>query len=228
MANCKICNKPSGFFPLCKSCFALRDEGKIEKCEECNTWHYNDKACNCEKKEIISLEAEKPLTQCLLCKNEANGFLFCKDCYHKYKNKEIILKISKCTNIELLEVYYEGKKYISDDGHIVKSLGELLIDNYLYKENIKHTYERGYYISADVEIKPDWYLPELDLFIEHWGINKNENYDKQKEFKLKNYKENNKTVVCTYEEDLQNLSTELERKLNYKFLKKNTINFLKE
>ena len=33
--TCAICGKSSGIYPLCVSCFKLRDAGEIEKCEKC-------------------------------------------------------------------------------------------------------------------------------------------------------------------------------------------------
>ena len=35
---CQICGAKSGFYPLCKNCFNLKDEGKITKCEDCGIW----------------------------------------------------------------------------------------------------------------------------------------------------------------------------------------------
>ncbi len=35
---CQICGAKSRYYPLCKNCFKLRDEGKIVKCEDCGIW----------------------------------------------------------------------------------------------------------------------------------------------------------------------------------------------
>ena len=40
---CQICGAKSGFYPLCKDCFKLKDEGKITKCEECGIWKKDTK-----------------------------------------------------------------------------------------------------------------------------------------------------------------------------------------
>lgn len=223
MANCKICGNQSGFFPLCKKCNDLKEEGKIIKCEECEDWHYKNKLCSCQNE-----NTDFDTSECIICNQESNGYLFCKNCFFKYKNKEILLKISNCKDIELLNIEYGGKRYNCDDGHIVRSLGELLIDNYLYQKDIKHTYEKELKISEEQKITPDWYLPNLNLYIEHWGISNSKKYNEQKNFKLKYYNENNKTIICTHEDDLHNLSSELEMKLNPKNFKENKVNFLKE
>ena len=41
--TCQICEAKSGFYPLCKECFKLKDEGKVTKCEECGIWKKDTK-----------------------------------------------------------------------------------------------------------------------------------------------------------------------------------------
>lgn len=120
--TCDVCGKPSGMYPLCKDCFKLKDEGKVIKCEKCGKWHLTEKPC-CEFKQKNN-NATTTITagKCLICNNssEANN-IFCKTCYHKYKNKIVLLQIKNCTDIELLDESYEGK-YICKDG-IYRTLG---------------------------------------------------------------------------------------------------------
>jgi RecJ-like exonuclease len=40
---CQICGEKSGFYPLCKKCNKLKEEGKITKCQECGIWKKGDK-----------------------------------------------------------------------------------------------------------------------------------------------------------------------------------------
>jgi DNA helicase IV len=61
-------------------------------------------------------------------------------------------------------------------GELVKSLGECLVANYLFKQGIEYQYEVDY--KHDVatimyrQYKPDFYLPELDIYIEYFGIDR--------------------------------------------------------
>ena len=41
--TCQICGAKSGFFPICKDCNKLKEEGKITKCEGCGLWKKGDK-----------------------------------------------------------------------------------------------------------------------------------------------------------------------------------------
>jgi len=55
----------------------------------------------------------------------------------------------------------------------VKSHGELLIGNFLYRNNISHSYESKY--KFDDNYRPDFYLEDTDVYIEYFGIDKNNN-----------------------------------------------------
>ena len=50
------------------------------------------------------------------------------------------------------------------DGHIVKSKGELIIDNHLHRLGIVHEYETTVKVHGN-KIKTDWYLPEYRVYI---------------------------------------------------------------
>ncbi len=59
-----------------------------------------------------------------------------------------------------------------DGKTFVKSQEELLILNYLIACGIKVDYEEKF-IGAGFDYKPDFYLPDADLWFEHFGIDKN-------------------------------------------------------
>ncbi len=54
------------------------------------------------------------------------------------------------------------------DGHIVRSKGELIIDNHLHHLGIEHEYENTTKIW-DKSIKYDWHLLKYEIYIEYWG-----------------------------------------------------------
>ena len=61
----------------------------------------------------------------------------------------------------------------------VKSLEEVSIANFLFLNGVRYEYERAYpFESADPEhrsYKLDFYLPDYDLYIEHFGIDRQGN-----------------------------------------------------
>ena len=71
------------------------------------------------------------------------------------------------------------------DGHMVRSLGEALIDNYLYSARLKHVYERKLPVVEDVY--SDFYLPDKRIYIEYWGWENDPKYDSRKKTKQQIY-----------------------------------------
>lgn len=210
--QCQICGKNSGMYPLCKEHLKAKEEGQIIKDESTGKWIWN-KPINKQKDQIE--------TNCLICGNKTNnGFLFCKTHYNEYKEKSILIKITNCTDVEFVTVidkYETGLLYVCKDGHRVRSKSEVAIDNYLYDHNIKHAYEKAYPINNNKEddLHPDFYLSELDLYIEHWGYSNKANYKEEKDYKTRIYNKNKTTVIGTTEEDIQDIETALTRKLKY-------------
>lgn len=247
---CDICGKPSGMFPLCREHNQMKEQGKVVKCEFCGKWHYRNKPCDCirnsvpdnlfdeGKKETADIKSnsvvinEQNKSRCIACGRSTDGLLFCTSCYHKFKHKTLLFRVTNCSNVELLDEDYEGR-YTCKDGHIVKSKSEREIDNYLYEHGIMHAYERelSYGPSANEVLHPDFYLPDYlgqgkHVYIEHWGYNENNiQYTKTKKFKLPIYEKLGITLVCTDEKsDMGKIDTVLDRKLNKSFIKVGEIN----
>lgn len=64
-------------------------------------------------------------------------------------------------------------------GEAVKSLGECLVANYLFKLGIEYQYEAPYEHNTASPLyrqyQPDFYLPECGVYIEYYGIDRNGN-----------------------------------------------------
>ena len=52
----------------------------------------------------------------------------------------------------------------------VQSQGERRIGDWLARNGIAYSYDERYMIARDTRIRPDFYLPEFDLYIEYWGM----------------------------------------------------------
>ena len=92
----------------------------------------------------------------------------------------------KSLDLETLKSKYDKEKYIDtikDErkeelktlrDERVKSLEEIKIANFLFTQGVEYEYERDYpFESADPQRKnyqPDFYLPEYDIYLEHFGI----------------------------------------------------------
>ena len=95
----------------------------------------------------------------------------------------------------------------------VKSAEELAIANFLFLNGIRYEYEANYAFSTSTEFKrqykPDFYLPDYNIYIEHFGINKQgktpwlSEFEEQEylsgiEWKRELHKKNNTTLYETY------------------------------
>ncbi len=99
-------------------------------------------------------------------------------------------------------------------GELVKSHQELRIANFLFCNRIEYRYEENYPIktvtSQRRQYKPDFFLPEYDIYIEHFGVGINnelpehyspsekEEYLRGMAWKKKIHLENNTTLVETF------------------------------
>lgn len=182
---CEICDKKSGFYPLCRDCFSLRDEGKITKCNQCGLWK-ND---------------SKPLCyECWLTNKKTE------------EKKSVNYQI---TETEKEEETFRNKfkaTFRTEDGHFVRSKAEQIIDNWLYHKSIVHAYERK--VPIQEELYCDFFIPICNpkVWIEFWGLEE-EKYLKRKELKRKFYKENNKTLIELTDKDIENLDDVMPIKL---------------
>ena len=239
---------------------------EIAICPDCGKWYEALIGCNCkitkkqesQKNEIDTNEIipfwetkqkeEKIIEEqdakniiidkairCITCGYETDGKLFCKKCYERYKGKEILIKIKNCREVVPLDDFYEGY-YECDDGHVVKSMAEREIDDYLFKHNIKHGYETALPLTDDkgkrVTLHPDFCIFDDNsnplYYIEYWGYDDdNRDYTKTKKFKIPLYEKAGITLInVNAKTDLRSLKTNLQYKLER--FKKGEINFLNE
>lgn len=75
------------------------------------------------------------------------------------------------------EEYLQLNPPVTINNETVKSYGEMDIANFLTQNGIQYIYECPYKIDTRTnqfeQYKPDFYLPEYDIYIEYFGINKN-------------------------------------------------------
>ncbi len=231
---CAICGKEGhSYLPFCYEHLQEKNAGKIVKCEDCGTWHYVDQPCkkcgeggnltNTSKTSDKPPEYATSELTCIICGEPSNGKHFCKACYTKYKDKTLYIKVAKCVDFVKLEAEYQSDM-TCDDGHMVKSPSEKIIDDWLFKEGINHAYETTLNVDKTHDIHPDWYIPEYNgvknIYIEYWGIgDENKKYAAIKNYKKEIYpklcEQEHITVLYLEKSDLNNANASLKKKLKY-------------
>lgn len=114
--------------------------------------------------------------------------------------------------------YLETNPPMTILGESVKSYGEMEIANFLTQQGISYKYEAAYPVDTRTEefdqYHPDFYLPDYNIYIEYFGINRNnevpayfkgkgnktasQTYLEGMEWKRKLHKENQTTLIECY------------------------------
>lgn len=133
------------------------------------------------------------------------------------KNRDYILKLKRY----ILDYFVDSKSisnamkpydnpgqrtYTTLKGEKVKSKSERDIADWLFRHSIKYVYEKG--MKVNFNFKPDFYIPQADLYIEHVSNKSYPMKDKEEEFKIAgiNYAKTSETMMNNT--NLFNLSME--------------------
>ena len=94
MANCQICGKPSGYYPLCKSCNASKNAKPTQ-----------------EIKAIVTSTTPAPKGTCIVCEDNAPNGDLCRKCWYEMIDfKDSFNKNSKI--FELKDYYFNLRSNI--------------------------------------------------------------------------------------------------------------------
>lgn len=107
-------------------------------------------------------------------------YSFIPDDWAQYENDGERFRELKCMDLGTLKgqlgdaAMRSESQYGTFQGERVNSLEELIIANHLFLCNINYEYEKnytGYYEnSGNRAYQPDFYLPDYDIWLEHFGI----------------------------------------------------------
>lgn len=129
---------------------------------------------------------------------------FCDRCF----DEVFLIRRNFETQVEM------SKTVESRDGTLVQSEGEKRIAEWLTAHAIAYRYDAKYRIIAEFQIRPDFYLPELDVYIEYWGLDTPQ-YKMSMYKKQMLYQQEGKRLVSVYPKDLPALDQLLTRKLRH-------------
>jgi DNA helicase-4 len=130
--------------------------------------------------------------------------------------------------------YVKSRHLRSLGGERVKSYQELEIANYLYLNGITYEYEKPYEYRTSSKLhgqyRPDFYLPDYRIYLEHFGVDErgqtapfvdSKRYREEMDWKRSLHKENETTLLETfsYEAKGGGLQSSLKRKLTERGVK---------
>jgi len=133
--------------------------------------------------------------------HQAFSRVFCDRCFD-----EVFLERRNFeTQVEL------NKTIPARDGTVVQSEGERRIANWLTAHGVTYRYDAKFRIIAGFQIRPDYYLPELDVYVEYWGLDTAE-YKMGMYKKQILYQQEGKRLISVYPKDLPALDQLLSAK----------------
>jgi hypothetical protein len=108
-----------------------------------------------------------------------------------------------------------GKLSVTIQGEEVKSGDERKIADFLKRNDIQYRYEpelqAGFWVFMEKVSRPDFYLPDHDLFIEYWGMvdvdddDDRSDYIRSMKWKMRQYRELGLKFISIYPRNLNNL-----------------------
>lgn len=108
-------------------------------------------------------------------------------------------------------------EYRTKDGHYVRSKAELTIDDSLYLWGIPHAYEKK--LPNTVEnVYSDFHIPSgkgrpKAVYIEYWGMENDETYNKRKNKKIEIYNQLGLSLIQLNDADIKNIEDSLQKYL---------------
>ena len=100
------------------------------------------------------------------------------------------------------------KTILADDRTVVQSRGERQVADWLAAHAIPYRYDDKFQIIQGYAVRPDFYLPRYDVFIEYWGLDTTD-YKIGMLLKQKLYQQEGKKLISLYPADLPCLDVKL-------------------
>jgi hypothetical protein len=192
------------------------------------------KSASSRTAKVIAAESDKTL--CAVCGENSKGKTLCYSCYEREKSGEITKcvdcgkwknnRLQRCRDCwekeqktqgdrDFRQKYPDSPKYRCKQGILVRSKAEVVIADFLYDNKIQFRYETMRMLG-DIEVHPDFYLEEVDVFLEHCGMD-SADYIAKRHKKEQLYAAHKQQFVTTNKEDESELHDALKRKLHKHF-----------
>ncbi|MBI2135273.1 hypothetical protein HYU09_04740 [Candidatus Woesearchaeota archaeon] len=135
-----------------------------------------------------------------------------------YGNKEGIalfddIKMEKGVEIKHSKIPDSDLKFKTKTGHLVSNSAEMAVANFLFDNNLIFQYNAAVAWADKDDFKASFFIPKLDLYLEHFKYDYIKDYQKLMKFRIKQYDKKKKKLVYTTSLDEKNIEESLKIKL---------------
>jgi len=116
----------------------------------------------------------------------------------------------KAKHSKILE---EDMQFKTKSGHLVRSKAEKMIANFIFENDLIFQYNMAVTWADKDDFNATFYIPKLDLYLEHFKFNNVKNYEKLIKSKIRQYDKNKKKLIYTTSDDERNIEEALKIKL---------------
>ena len=139
-----------------------------------------------------------------------------------YENKESIplfdeIKRERGVQVKASEIMERMENssptFKAKTGHLVKTRAEMEIANFLFNNNLLFQYNTVATWADKDDFKPSFYIPKLDLYIDHHPHDYLKEYQKAMKLRIKQYDKHKKKHVYLTSEDEKNIEDAIKLKM---------------
>lgn len=139
-----------------------------------------------------------------------------------YENKESItlfdeIKREKGIQVKTSEILERSESaeptFKTKTGHLVRTRAEMMIANFLFENNLLFQYNSVATWADKDDFRPSFYVPKLDLYIDHHPYDYLKEYQKLMKAKIKQYEKHKKKHIYIASEDEKNIEEAIRLKM---------------
>ena len=136
----------------------------------------------------------------------------------KFENKEGISLFDDIQREKGIDIKYANLpdselKFKTKTGHLVRNKEEMMIANFLFDNHLIFQYNIAVAWADKDNFKANFFLPKLELYLEHFKYGNIKDYQKLMKWKIKQYEKSRKKLVYTTHEDERNIEESLRLRL---------------
>ncbi|MBI2651520.1 tetratricopeptide repeat protein [Candidatus Woesearchaeota archaeon] len=123
------------------------------------------------------------------------------------------IKREKGIKVKYSKVYESEVKFKTKTGHLVRNKAEKTIADFMFESNLLFQYNMAVTWADNDDFRTAFFIPKLELYIEHFEFEHIKDYQKMMKWKIKQYEKSKKKLIYTTSQDEKNMEEALKIKI---------------